>query len=104
MSYTDNEIGEFFEKGIVVYSSIETKETYCETWGASTKHPDTRAIYNDWELAGKGFVDKSHPIDIIQWLMHVVSNISCMPWSLKEYIHFVSRMYDDWMEGVENER
>lgn len=26
--------------GIVIYSDIKTHETYIESWGASTKHPD----------------------------------------------------------------
>lgn len=85
---------------LFVYSNIKTHKTYCETWGASTKHPDTRHIYTNWSACGKGIVEISHPIDIIQWLMYVVSDITCMPWNLRGYIDDINTMWCEWEQTL----
>lgn len=32
-----------------LYSNLDNKETYFETWGASTKHPDVMYRFSDYE-------------------------------------------------------
>lgn len=81
---------------LYLYSNIETHKTYVETWGSSTKHPDTMHIYTNWNACGKGIVEQGHPIDIIQWLMYVVSDIVCMPWDLGCYIDEISNMWNEY--------
>ena len=55
-----------------LFSNIETKETYLELWGGSTKHPDVRYRFSDydgrltmadWRLVG----------DVYQWVLHCAS-------------------------------
>jgi hypothetical protein len=56
--------------GMKIYSNIETKNTYFEVWGGSTKHPDVRHVLQ-WDKEGDKFV----PSDLIQTV-----DYECFQW------------------------
>jgi len=64
--------------GMKIYSNIETKSTYFEVWGGSTKHPDVRHVLQ-WDIEGKRFI----PSDLItgidyecfQWVVQCISEL-----------------------------
>lgn len=64
--------------GMKIYSNIETKNTYFEVWGGSTKHPDVRHVLQ-WDKESDKFV----PSDLIigadyecfQWLVQCIADL-----------------------------
>ncbi len=60
----------------VLYSNVETHETYLEIWGASTKHPDERFRFSDW-LENEISEQYRHFYNFnnawIQWLSYIAS-------------------------------
>lgn len=55
-----------------LYSDIDTKETYFESWGASTKHPDSIYRFSDYE--NKASIDETFEFNCYQWLAYIASN------------------------------
>jgi len=62
-----------------LYSNIETKNTYFEIWGGSTKHPDVRRILqydiDDDRFTPSQFV-VSEEYMFFQWVMQCISELS----------------------------
>ena len=66
--------------GIVIYSNIRTRETYIESWGASTKHAD---IVRKVE---KGqFSDEVGLYDIAQALLSLGADMY-FPFHIRKYV------------------
>ena len=57
----------------VLYSSLDTKETYLECWGGSTKHPDVIYRFSDDFLLSPYF-DKQD--QVIPWLFECASRMT----------------------------
>lgn len=59
--------------GFQLYSNIDTKDTYFEMWGASTKHPDVMYRFSD-------FVKSDYVSDdawnIAPWIFECASKLS----------------------------
>lgn len=57
-----------------LYSNLDTKETFLEAWGGSTKHPDARHRFSEYS-------DRSDVSDletlVFQWVVHCSS---CQLW------------------------
>ena len=71
-----------------LYCNIDTKDTILESWGASTKHPDSIYYYSDYD--NKSELDDSFEFNGVQWLAYIASNclwsfhsISLMKWVLE---------------------
>lgn len=56
----------------VLYSNIETHDTIFELWGGSTKHPDLRFRFSDFNKCS--WVDEWR--QIFQWLLECASKLS----------------------------
>ena len=77
-----------------LFSNIETRETFLELWGGSTKHPDVRYRFSDydnrltmedWSIAG----------DIYQWVLYCASCLIVPAHALRcsEWINTIARAY-----------
>lgn len=62
---------------MILYSRLDNKKTYCEFWGASTKHPDcVECLQNDIENKKFKIAFESEGVtsaDILQWLILLAS-------------------------------
>lgn len=55
-----------------LYSDIETRETFLELWGASTKHPDSVFRFSNFQLS-----EWFEPEDqMIQWILECASKMN----------------------------
>lgn len=80
----------------MLYSSVETKETYLELWGASTKHPDLRfcfSEYNDFIKNDEDFHQAILPGYIYQWTLWVASKL-IFPQSSFYMVKYFSEIYE----------
>ncbi len=70
----------------------ENEDWICECWGASTKHPDTRDKYSEWN-------DKSDIIDdkdqIFQWLLYLASK-KMFPFHAKQLAEIALKEWYTW--------
>ena len=55
-----------------LYSNIETKDTILDCWGASTKHPDSRFRFSNFEKT-PFFSETSQ---VFQWLLECASKMT----------------------------
>jgi len=80
-----------------LFSNIDTKETYLELWGGSTKHPDVRYRFSDydnrlttsdWSLIG----------DIYQWVLYCASRLMFPAHAIRltEWMNVIAREYFFW--------
>lgn len=64
--------------GMKIYSNIETKNTYFEIWGGSTKHPDVRHVLQ-WDIELDRFIPSylitSIEYQCFQWLVQCISEL-----------------------------
>ena len=63
---------------MILYSDVETKKTYVEFWGASTKHPDSKHCYQ-YDVEDKKFIESPWSgieWNILQWLIYVASKMN----------------------------
>lgn len=82
-----------------IYSSLETKNTYFELWGGSTKHPDVRRVLQ-WDKEGDRFTPSTwitNPeYECFQWLVQCIADLN---WGtldhLKELIEMTT-CFDDY--------
>lgn len=62
-----------------IYSRLDTKETYFEVWGGSTKHPDVRrGLQNDkknGDFIASVFIT-SPDYECFQWLVQCISEMN----------------------------
>lgn len=62
-----------FSQGIVLYSDVESKNTYLELWGGSTKHPDVMYRFDDWQDKCAWLSEEDL---IFQWIFYCASRLS----------------------------
>lgn len=77
-----------------LFSNVETKETYLEVWGRSTKHPDMRFRFSDYD--GRLTMDDWSLIgDIYQWVLHCASCLMVPAHAIRltEWINVIARTY-----------
>ena len=64
---------------MIVYSNIQTKNTYFEVWGGSTKHPDVRRVLQ-WDKENGSFIPStfitSPDYECFQWLVQCISELN----------------------------
>ncbi len=81
---------------IHLYSRIDTKDTYLELWGGSTKHPDVMYRFSDYE-------DKAEWIYpewlVYQWIIYCASRLT-FPSSTYKLVQFAQEYHDTLLEGV----
>lgn len=79
----------------MLYSSLETKDTYLELWGGSTKHPDLMyrfSDYDDFIKNDEAFHQQILPGYIYQWTLWVASKLT-FPWSSLRMVEHFSEIY-----------
>ena len=81
---------EKFSKGIVVYRTED--DVVCERWGASTKHPDAKFYFKDWEDKTPIIEDK---YQIFQWLLWIASKRQ-WPFHAKELTEYALKNWYNW--------
>ena len=81
---------EKFSKGIVIYKTED--DVICELWGASTKHPDEKFYYSDWEDKTPFIEDK---YQIFQWLLWIASRRQ-WPFHAKELTEYALKNWYNW--------
>jgi hypothetical protein len=64
---------------MIIYSRLDTKNTYFEVWGGSTKHPDVRRVLQ-WDKEEKRFIPStfitSPEYECFQWLVQCISEMN----------------------------
>ena len=73
--------------GMHLYSDIETKETYFESWNASTKHPDVSFRFSNYDKSPY----MSDIPNLIGWLCYIASD-TAFHWSLFAYVDYISEL------------
>lgn len=68
MEKVDNGV---FARGYALYSRLETKDTYFELWGASTKHPDCAFCFEYFTPS----IFMSYEENIIAWMAWIASQM-----------------------------
>lgn len=62
-----------------IYSNIQTKNTYFEVWGGSTKHPDVQRVLQ-WDRENGRFIPStfitSPDYECFQWLVQCISELN----------------------------
>lgn len=62
-----------------LYSRLDTKDTYFELWGGSTKHPDVRRMLKV-DTENKKFIESSLIVDVeykfFQWVCQCLSELN----------------------------
>ena len=62
-----------------LYSRLDTKDTYFELWGGSTKHPDVRRTLKT-DTENKKFIESSLIVDVeykfFQWVCQSLSELN----------------------------
>ncbi len=61
-----------FARGYALYSDLDTKETYFELWGGSTKHPDSMFCFCYFEKS----IFMRDEDNIISWLCWITSRLN----------------------------
>ena len=69
-----------------------TKDWTCELWGASTKHPDAKFYFKDWEDKTPFIEDK---YQIFQWLLWIASKRQ-WPFHAKELTEYALKNWYNW--------
>lgn len=82
MERVDNGV---FGRGYALYSSLETKDTYFELWGGSTKHPDSMFRYSDYKASE--FMNSV--VNLLAWLSWIVSRL-LFSWSVLEMLDLIN--------------
>lgn len=67
------------------------KDITLELWGASTKHPDSKFYFSDFQKSP--FVEEKH--QIFQWLLECASKLT-FPMHAKELAEFALKNYITW--------
>lgn len=72
-----------------LYSDIETRETFLELWGASTKHPDSVFRFSNFQLS-----EWFEPEDqILPWLLECASKMN-FPFHAWELAVWATGLYE----------
>lgn len=78
--------------GIAIYSNIETKETYIELWGASTKHPDVSYCFSKYQEKYNHCSWLENVSLIYQWILECASLLS-IPYHSYELASLANEIY-----------
>jgi len=64
---------------MLIYSKLDTKDTYFEVWGGSTKHPDVRRVLQR-DKENKDFIPStfitSPDYECFQWVAQCISEMN----------------------------
>lgn len=85
-----------------LYSRIDTKDTYFEMWGASTKHPDIRETLNTDlcnHLFCKSNLIEDEAYNFFQW---VVQCLSGLDWGTWNYLTNFIKMCEPYFNKYNN--
>lgn len=72
----------------VLYSDVNTKETYFEIWGGSTKHPDELFRFSDWietEICEEYRHFYNFDNSWIQWIAYIAS-VQTFPFTTRDML------------------
>lgn len=80
-----------------LYSRIDTKDTYFEIWGGSTKHPDVRRkLSNDVEM-GKfiesNLLEGDTTYKFFQWIIQCISELDFGTYDKLKYFMRICEPY-----------
>lgn len=85
-----------------LYSRIDTKDTYFEMWGASTKHPDLRRTI-ERDIANQKFFESdfifSKEYAFFQWVCQCISELS---WGSYSYLTDFLKMCEPYFTKYNN--
>ena len=59
-------------QGVVLYSNISSRDTVLELWGGSTKHPDSRFRFSEFNKAE--FIAPEN--QLFQWVLECASKLT----------------------------
>lgn len=85
---------------MILYSDIETKKTFVEFWGASTKHPDTIHCYQ-YDIENGKFIESNFQDiewNILQWLMYVASQKTFIFHAI-DIVRDIITLHDDLLQA-----
>ena len=82
-----------------IYSRLDTKNTYFEVWGGSTKHPDVQRVLQ-WDKENKDFIPStfvtSPDYECFQWLVQCISEMNFGTLSkLREIMEIAEISFED---------
>ena len=77
----------------VLYSRIDTRDTYLELWGASTKHPDSMFRFSDFNTCDWFPKDRQ----IFQWILECASKMT-WPIHARALCDFAIEVWDATMK------
>ena len=84
---------------IRLYSSLETKKTYLEFWGASTKHPDIAYCYQsdiERECFDENTLITKDGYSCFQWIIYCLSRMTFHTrYYLSRLLEMVEPIYGD---------
>lgn len=84
--------------GEILFSNIKTHETILELWGASTKHPDSRFYFSNFELPKWAVEEEAKYLQVFQWLLECASKLNFPPHA-KNLTKLALAYYDAWEKG-----
>ena len=73
---------------IKLYSNLESKDTILELWGGSTKHPDSRFFFSDFQKSE--WVDTE--AQVFQWILECASKMN-FPFHGYKLMKFAEKYY-----------
>lgn len=74
------------------YDENNRKDWTCELWGASTKHPDAKFYFSEWEDKTP-FIEEGY--QVFQWLLWIASR-RLWPSHAKEVAEFALKNWYNW--------
>lgn len=82
-----------------IYSRLDTKDTYFEVWGGSTKHPDVRRVLQDDKEKGIFYPSifiTSPDYECFQWVAQCISEMNFGTLNmLKELMEIAEVSFED---------
>ena len=67
------------------------KDLTCELWGASTKHPDSKFFFSDFQKVP--WIDEKY--QVFQWLLECASKLT-FPFHAKELVECALENWYNW--------
>lgn len=67
------------------------KDLTCELWGASTKHPDSKFYFSDFQKVP--WIDEKY--QVFQWLLECASKLT-FPFHAKELVEYALENWYNW--------
>lgn len=67
------------------------KDLICELWGASTKHPDSKFYFSDFQKVP--WIDEKY--QVFQWLLECASKLT-FPFHAKELVEYALENWYNW--------